>query len=89
MVPPSFSLPPQQLAEIFPFHLVFNRHKEIVQIGEVLQRSCPGLSVGSQIEEHFRFNRPPLQLNLMPSENSLTPSSFWNVCIMECNSKDR
>ena len=58
MVPPSFSLPPQQLAEIFPFHLVFNRHKEIVQIGEVLQRSCPGLSVGSQIEEHFRFNRP-------------------------------
>ena len=58
VVPPQFSLPPHLFAEIFPFHLVFNRNTEVLQVGEVLQRICPKLSVGSQLNQHFQIIRP-------------------------------
>lgn len=58
VVPPQFSLPPHLFAEIFPFHLVFNRSTEVLQVGEVLQRICPKLSVGSQLNQHFQIIRP-------------------------------
>ncbi len=63
MTPPQFSLPPELLAQAFPFHLIFNRNREIIQVGEVLQRVHPQLVVGSQLEEHFKINRPKVQFD--------------------------
>lgn len=59
---PRFSLPPHLFAEIFPFHLVFDRHMSIVQVGEVLQQKCPELSIGSQLEQHFQISRPNIKI---------------------------
>ncbi|MEA5512651.1 response regulator [Nodularia sp. UHCC 0506] len=59
-----FSLNPDQLAALFPFHLVIDRDMKIVQAGGVLQRILePVLIVGSCLEEHFQINRPRCQVN--------------------------
>ena len=63
MTSPQFSLPPELLAQAFPFHLVFNRNREIIQVGEVLQRVHSQLIVGSRLEEHFKINRPKVQFD--------------------------
>lgn len=57
-----FTLVPDLFAEIFPFHLVFNRNHEILQVGDVLQQISPELSVGSQLEQHFQIDRPNIKL---------------------------
>ena len=57
-----FSLPPHLFGEIFPFHLVFDRNSLIVQIGSVLQRICPALSLGKSLYQHFRLLRPKIQI---------------------------
>jgi hypothetical protein len=57
-----FALLPDLFTEIFPFHLVFNRNLEILQIGDVLQQIHPELSVGSQLDQHFRIDRPNVKL---------------------------
>jgi two-component system, NtrC family, sensor kinase len=54
------TLPPQLFAQAFPFHLVFNRDREIVQVGEVLERINPKALVGTQLEQHFRICRPSI-----------------------------
>ncbi|MBW4657272.1 MAG: EAL domain-containing protein [Drouetiella hepatica Uher 2000/2452] len=53
-----FKLIPDLFTEVFPFHLVFNRNREIIQVGDVLQKIYPELSTGSQLEQHFRVDRP-------------------------------
>lgn len=63
MTSPQFSLSPELFAQAFPFHLVFNRNREIIQVGEVLQRVHPQLVVGSRLEEHFKINRPKVQFD--------------------------
>ncbi|NJR66789.1 MAG: hypothetical protein HC772_18130, partial [Leptolyngbyaceae cyanobacterium CRU_2_3] len=55
-----FGLPLQQFSTVFPFHLVLNRDTMIVQLGQVLQRLCPNLSIGDRFEQHFKINRPSL-----------------------------
>lgn len=57
-----FKLVPDLFTEVFPFHLVFNRNHEILQAGDVLQKVCPSLALGSQIEQHFRINRPNIAI---------------------------
>lgn len=53
-----FKLIPDLFTEIFPFHLVFNRNRKIIQVGDVLQKVYPELSVGSQLEQYFSIDRP-------------------------------
>jgi signal transduction histidine kinase len=53
-------LPLELLETIFPFHLAVGRDMEILQVGDTLQRVCPGLSVGSRFEQHFRIQRPDI-----------------------------
>jgi two-component system, NtrC family, sensor kinase len=60
-----FSLPPDLFAQAFPFHLVFNRNLEIIQVGEVLQRVHPQLVVGSRLEENFKINRPQVKFDFI------------------------
>ena len=55
-----FGLPLQQFSAVFPFHLVLNQETTIVQVGQVLQRLCPTLSIGDRFEQHFKINRPSL-----------------------------
>ena len=57
------SLPPELLAEVFPFHLVFHQHGEILQVGKVIERLYPQLTLGSQIDQHFRIKRPSMAFN--------------------------
>ncbi|UBF26400.1 EAL domain-containing protein [Kovacikia minuta CCNUW1] len=53
-----FKLIPNLFTEVFPFHLVFDRNHEILQIGGVLQHIYPELVIGSQLDQHFRIDRP-------------------------------
>lgn len=57
------SLPPELFAKAFPFHFVFNRQREILQTGDVLQRISPQPLVESQIEQHFQINRPNIPID--------------------------
>uniref|UniRef100_A0A832H410 guanylate cyclase n=1 Tax=Oscillatoriales cyanobacterium SpSt-402 TaxID=2282168 RepID=A0A832H410_9CYAN len=57
-----FKLIPDLFTEVFPFHIVFNRNHEILQIGGVLQQIYPELAVGNQLEHHFRIERPNIQI---------------------------
>jgi diguanylate cyclase (GGDEF)-like protein/PAS domain S-box-containing protein len=58
-----FSLPPHLFSEVFPFHILFNRNHEILQIGNGLCQVYPNLSVGSRLEQHFQINRPKIQVD--------------------------
>jgi signal transduction histidine kinase len=53
-------IPLELLDAIFPFLLAVGRDLEILRVGESLQRVCPGLSVGSRLEQHFRIQRPAI-----------------------------
>ncbi|MBD2340500.1 response regulator [Calothrix sp. FACHB-156] len=64
-----FSLAPEQIAALFPFHLVIDQHLKIVQVGKVLQRILEPIAIlDSSLEEHFQINRPKC------------PSSFAAIC---------
>jgi two-component system, NtrC family, sensor kinase len=65
MISPQFNLSPQLFAKAFPFHIVFNRERKIVQVGEVLQRIHPGPLVGSLIEQNFQILRPNIQIDFI------------------------
>jgi two-component system, NtrC family, sensor kinase len=65
MTSAQFSLSPDLFAQAFPFHLVFNPNREIIQVGEVLQRVHPQLIIGSRLEEHFKINRPTVQFDFI------------------------
>ena len=57
------NLTPKLFAEAFPFHIVFNRNLEILQVGEVLQRVCPKLLVGDRLNDRFRVMRPSIPVD--------------------------
>ncbi|WP_373695799.1 hypothetical protein [Brunnivagina elsteri] len=61
--PPAFNLPPHQFTKVFPFHFGFNRDREIIQVGEVLQRLIPNL-LGNLLEQHFIIKRPNIRIEL-------------------------
>jgi two-component system, NtrC family, sensor kinase len=63
MIAPHLSLSPELFAQAFPFHFVFNRNREILQAGDVLQRISSSALVASQIEEHFQINRPHIPID--------------------------
>ncbi|WGV23250.1 ATP-binding protein [Halotia branconii] len=63
MVPPHLTLSPELFARAFPFHFAFNRKREILQAGDVLERVSSSSLVGSQIEQHFNINRPNIAVD--------------------------
>jgi two-component system, cell cycle sensor histidine kinase and response regulator CckA len=56
-------LSPQQLAEVFPFHLGVDRRLHVVQYGPGLQRLCPALRLGQPFSAHLRVARPNVPLD--------------------------
>jgi two-component system, NtrC family, sensor kinase len=63
MALPHLTLSPESLAKAFPFHFVFNRNREIVQTGDVLERISPEPMLGKFIEQHFQINRPKIMVD--------------------------
>ncbi len=59
----TISLPPNLLADIFPFHLAVNQEWKLVQVGKVLQRICPEIEIGSQFAQYFQIQQPTTTLN--------------------------
>jgi signal transduction histidine kinase/ActR/RegA family two-component response regulator len=49
-----------QIDTLFPFHLVFDAHLNIVQIGRSLQKLYPALQVGSRVPAFFHLEKPAL-----------------------------
>jgi PAS domain S-box-containing protein len=59
-----FGLAPEQLAALFPFHLVIDRALKIVQVGEAIGRILqPQTLLGSYLVDHFQINRPKYLTN--------------------------
>lgn len=54
---PNYGVSPELLGEVFPFHFVFNRNLEIIQVGKVLARLNQNLIIGSLFTEHFKIDR--------------------------------
>jgi hypothetical protein len=54
------NLSPNLFVKVFPFHFVFNKNREIVQVGEVLERISPEPLVGTLLDKHFYLNRPKI-----------------------------
>lgn len=55
---PSIGLPPEQFAEVFPFHLAVDRNLTLVQVGRTLQRMCPDAAPGAGLARVFRALQP-------------------------------
>jgi|GEM_PF-2573919 len=51
-------LPPKELMKSFPFHFVFDRTLQLLQMGEVLGRVIPGIKKGHLFKEHFVLQSP-------------------------------
>jgi two-component system, NtrC family, sensor kinase len=62
-VSPEFSLSPEILSTVFPFHFVIDRDLKVVQAGEVLQRVCFDALIGSPFDRYFQINRPKSNLD--------------------------
>ena len=54
------TLPPNLLAQAFPFHFVFDDTCRIIQAGATLERLIPDV-VGSLLPEKFQIQRPKIQ----------------------------
>jgi signal transduction histidine kinase len=63
MADSSDCFPLEQLDQIFPFHLRFDRALTLLQVGTVLQRMNPDLEPGSAIAKHFSLQRPAIALD--------------------------
>jgi signal transduction histidine kinase/DNA-binding NarL/FixJ family response regulator len=62
---------PKLLNKVFPFHLAFNSDFKITQVGKVLARVYPQITISSSFEEHFQIERPniPLKFELVKQKN--------------------
>lgn len=70
-----FSLSASILGSICPFNIVFNKHGEIVQVGDALHLAIPELSTGKHLNQHFCILSPQVQLKF-DAIKKLTNSLF-------------
>jgi signal transduction histidine kinase len=59
---PDFAPLPDVFATIFPFYIVLNRDLNIVHVGPVLQRLYPNIVDNSRFSNHFKINRPFIEM---------------------------
>ena len=64
MVEFHYTLPPESLAQAFPFHFVLDSSLRILQVGDVLQRLLAQSVMGDTAEEHFVISRPKISWDL-------------------------
>jgi signal transduction histidine kinase len=58
---PAIELTPQEVAHVFPFHLGFDEHLRIVQLGPSLRKLVPAVANGQLLAEHFAFELPQVR----------------------------
>ena len=63
MVAPHLCLSPELFNKAFPFHFIFNRNLEIIQVGEVLQRITCESIIGEKIDKYFDIERPNIAID--------------------------
>ncbi len=63
MVAPHLCLSPELFNKAFPFHFIFNRNLEIIQVGEVLQRITSESIIGEKIDKYFDIERPNIAID--------------------------
>ncbi|MEG4075784.1 ATP-binding protein [Microcoleus sp. Pol14C2] len=71
MTKPLYTLNPQMFCDIFPFHIGFNHNLEVVQVGEVLQRTHQIPLLGEQIDRHFQIHQPAIAFNFLTIQQKL------------------
>jgi signal transduction histidine kinase len=71
MTQPLYTLNPQMFCDLFPFHIGFNHNLEIVQVGEVLQRTHQIVLLGEQIDRHFQIHQPEIAFNFLTIQQKL------------------
>ncbi|MEL6129329.1 MAG: ATP-binding protein [Cyanobacteria bacterium J06628_4] len=59
-----YTLPPDHLAQAFPFHLVLDASLQIVQVGDGLQKLLCRSLVGESAAHYFSLSRPKIDWNL-------------------------
>ena len=66
-------LRPDQLTQVFPFHIGCDQDCRIVQAGSVITRVLPNLVVGSKFGDHFHIERPdvPWSFKAIVEQSSL------------------
>ncbi|MEM6254223.1 MAG: response regulator [Cyanobacteria bacterium P01_D01_bin.156] len=80
MIVPRHGLSPEQLAQVFPFHFVFSQTKELLQIGETLQRIYPDLVVGVPLDRYFTISRPKIDIDIAQIEQHLQSLFLLKSC---------
>jgi hypothetical protein len=68
---PLYTLNPQTFCDIFPFHIGFNRNLEIVQIGDVLQRTHGIKLLGERIDKHFQLRQPAIAFDILKIQQKI------------------
>src|SRR5262249_47077989 len=48
----------KQLGRVFPFHLVFDRTLNVIQVGRSIPTTCPGLDEGTCLAEFVSLSSP-------------------------------
>jgi serine phosphatase RsbU (regulator of sigma subunit) len=78
-VPAALDLPPESLAEVFPFHVAIDAAGRIVQAGAVLRRVLADMAPGAAFADHFRIERPGIPLDFATIRR-LSRSVFVVAC---------
>lgn len=56
--PAAIGLTPEEVSHVFPFHLGFDEHLRIVQLGPSLIKLAPGAALGVRVPDLFAFEPP-------------------------------
>jgi len=56
--PVTLFLSPEQIAGLFPFHILLDRELAVVQAGASIQKLLPDLEPGVRLEDFFQIDRP-------------------------------
>lgn len=54
----AIGLSAQEVARVFPFHLGFDEHLRLVQLGPSLNKLAPQVALGQLLTDHFAFELP-------------------------------
>jgi serine/threonine protein kinase len=60
---PEVSLSAQSVAQLFPFHVVFDVQMEVALVSARLSQLCPDIQAGAHFSKVFRLNRPRIKVD--------------------------
>ncbi len=75
-----YNLSPELFIEAFPFHIVFNRQRQILQVGKSLQNIHINILIGGSLDENFQIIHPNVQMEFSAIINRIN-SLFVLQCL--------